>query len=97
MSSYDEKELEERVKKNLAEFERLERMNEEYEREKREILEKAKELKIDLDMKIPWDLLSPEQRRELERIKEDAERDLKSIETRPGKIKSPRPRRGIMV
>ncbi len=84
-------ELMERSKKNMAEFERLNAMNEEYERRKAQLFSEADSLGIGTGMEIPWDQLTPEQKRKLEDMKEEAERTLKWTEEAPSSSKTIKP------
>ncbi|MBW2067599.1 MAG: hypothetical protein JRI31_01780 [Deltaproteobacteria bacterium] len=69
--------LEERIEANLRAFEETEKENERYMKEKEELLAKAKELGVKLDMEIPWDQLNEDQQRELERIRNEGEREIR--------------------
>ncbi len=70
--------LDEMVKKNFEMFEKIEKEHSEYLSEKDKLLKRAKELGVDFKMQIPWNKLTEEQKKELERIKLEGERDLKS-------------------
>ncbi len=78
-SHIDERELQRKIDKNFKQMEKLEQMEEEFQRAKEMVMEKAQKLNIDLNGEIPWDQLNPNQKRELEKIQTEAERDLNLI------------------
>lgn len=93
----DDKKLQKEVAKNMAEFENIVKMNEQYERDKKWLLEEADRLGVDLKREIPWDDLSKEQKKELERIKFESEQELKDMVQANKKPVRPKRWRGEMI
>ena len=93
----EDRDRQKRIEKNLADFEQILRMNDDFQREKKRVLEEAERLGVDLNMEIPWDHLNKNQKKELERIKLESQRDLELAIEEEKPASKPRRHRGLRI